>query len=360
MIKKHQWIFLGITVLAVALFYVEDYFKAPEKTAYYTEKLEAAHLAAKAMAILKEEAMQKHIAADSISDPNETYLVGTKYSLITENRTALTDVLVSLNPNFAAAVVEMLTELKIKKGDIVCINTTGTFPGLNIAALSACKILEIEPLIITAASSASYGANNPEFTWLDMETHLKEQHIFPFATYAASLGGEKDNGEGISPEGRILLQRAIERNKVRFINSSSLAENIAMRFSIYQKLAEEHAGPIKAYIDIGGTVTGYGQTIADTLVKPGINRFPEQQFFSNYGLIQRMVEQKVPILFLGDVKHLALSRGLSITAIPQPQPGQDELFFKEKYSVKLAVFFLLCIVGMLLLYIRIEMYLKKK
>ncbi len=360
MIKKHQWIFLGITILAVALFYVEDYYKAPEKTAYYSEKLEASNLAAKAMAILKEEAIRRHIATDSINDPNETYLVGTKYSIITADRVPLTDVLVSLNPNFAAAVAEMITELKLRKGDLVAVNTSSTFPGLNIAVLSACEVLGIEPLIITAAASASYGANNPDFTWLDMESHLKKSAIFQFTTYAASIGGEKDNGEGISPEGRIMLLRSIERNNARLVNSPSLAENIAQRFSIYHKLAEERNKPLKAYIDIGGTVTGFGQTIPDTLVKPGINKYPEQQFFSNYGLIQRMVEKRIPIIFLGNIKSLALSRGLVITAIPQPQPGQDELFFKEKYSIKLAVFFLLLIVVMLFLYIRIEMYLKKK
>lgn len=360
MIKKHQWIFLGITILAVVLFYVEDYYKAPEKTAFYAEKLEASRLAAQAMEMLKEEAMRRHITTDSINDPNATYLVGTKYSHITASSIPLTDVLVSLNPNFAAAVVEMLTELRLKAGDLVAVNTTGTFPGLNIAVLSACEVLGIEPLILTAASSASYGANNPGFTWLDMERELSESDIFHFTTYASSIGGEKDNGEGISPEGRIILRRAIERNGCRLISSASLAENIALRYGLYQKLAGERKKPLRAYIDIGGTVTGFGQTIPDTLVKPGINRYPEQQFFSNYGLIQRMVEKHVPILFLGDIKSLALARGLTITAIPQPQPGEDELFFKEKYSVKLAGFFLFCMVAMLFLYIRIEMYLKKK
>jgi poly-gamma-glutamate system protein len=360
MIKKHQWIFLGITILAVALFYVEDFYRAPEKTAYYNEKLESSKLAAKAMAVIKEEAIRRHTAVDSINDPNGSYLVGTKYSLITAGSIPLTDILVSLNPNFSAAVVELLTELNIKHGDLIAINTTGTFPGLNIAVLSACKVLGLEPVIITAASSASYGANNPDFTWLDMEAYLKESDIFPFSSYAASIGGEKDNGEGISPEGRILLFRTIERNHVRLISSASLAENIAQRFSLFNVFAEKHAKRLKAYIDIGGTVTGFGQIIQDTLVKPGINRYPDQQFFSNYGLIQRMVEKQIPILYLGDIKSLARARGLTTTTVPHPQPGQDELFFKERYSIKLAAFFLLCIVVMLFLYIRIEMYLKKK
>ena len=360
MIKKHQWIFLAITVCAVTFFYVEDYFKAPQKSAYYYEKLQAANLAAKAMATLKEEIIRKHIPSDSINDPNATYLVGTKHSAITENQQSLTEVLIALNPNFSAAIVEMFTELKLIKGDIVALNVTGSFPGLNIGVLSACEIMKLDPVIVTAVSSTSFGANNPEFTWLDMETLLYQKGIFSNKTIAASLGGENDNGEGISPDGRILLRRAIERNNTRLINSTSLADNIGERFKIISNYAMRKNKKISVYIDVGGTITGFGQSVHDTLVKAGINKYPEQQFFSNYGLIQRMTENRIPIIFLGDIAGLAIARGLTIAVVPQPLPGEDELFCKEKYSVKLAIFFLICLMGLLFLYIRIEIYLKRK
>jgi poly-gamma-glutamate system protein len=359
-IKRYQWIFIAITILALFFFYIEDYFKSPEKTPHYTEKVRAAKLASRAMNSLKKEMIKRNIPCDSINDPNETYLVGSKFSIISVGENSLNDVLTSLNPNFAAAIIELFYNIGLSRGDVVAINTTGSFPGLNISMLSACEIYELKPIITTAVSSASYGANIPEFTWLDMETHLKNEEILSDKTFAASIGGEKDNGEGLSPRGRELILKSIKRNGVKIINSGSLAGNIKKRFSIYNNFANQKDKNISAFIDIGGCLTTFGQTIKDTLLKPGVNRFPESQFFANYGLLSRMVEGRIPIIYLDNIQGLAYSLGLSISAVPQPEPGEDPLFHKEKYSVKLAIFFLILVVGLLFLYIRLEIYLRKK
>lgn len=360
MIKRYQLIFIVITVLALFFFYIEDYFKSPEKTPHYTEKIRAAKLASHAMNSLKKETIKRNIPCDSINDPNKTYLVGNKFSVISAGENSLNDILTSLNPNFAAAIIELFYQMGLSKSDVVAINTTGSFPGLNIAVLSACEIHELKPIITTAVSSASYGANIPEFTWLDMETHLKDEGIFSNTTFAASMGGEKDNGEGLSPRGRRLIMKSIKRNGVKIINSGSLAGNIKKRFTIYQNFANKKDKNISVFIDVGGCVTTFGQTIKDTLLKSGINHFPQSQYFTNYGLLSRMVELRTPVIYLNNILKLAHSMGLSVSAIPQPEPGEDPFFHKEKYSVKLALFFLILLVGLLILYIRMEMYLRKK
>jgi poly-gamma-glutamate system protein len=360
MIKKHQWVFLTITALAILFFFIENYLKSPRKTLYYKEKIEAAQLAASAMEIIKEEMIQNHIPYDSINDPNATYLVGNKFSPITISQNPLTDVLVTLNPNFAAAIVEMFKELRLREGDIIAINTSGSYPGLNIAILSACEILKLKPVITTSATSGSFGANRPEFTWLDMELILTRHGIISHSSQGVSIGGEKDNGEGITPAGRAHLVSKIKECGVPFINTKSLAGNIKERYRIYKDFAKKENRPLRTYVDVGGTLTGFGQMIADTLVKPGINRFPQGQVLSNYGLIQMMAEDRIPVLFLGDIQVLALSMGLSDLAVPQPLPGEDPLFFEERYSVKLAILFLFCVIGLLILYIRIEIYLKRE
>ncbi|TES92546.1 MAG: poly-gamma-glutamate system protein [Candidatus Cloacimonadota bacterium] len=360
MIKKHKLVFLAITILALSFFFIEDYFKSPQKTPYYKEKMAAAELAALAMKTLKEEVLRRHIPLDSINDPNGTYLVGNRFSIITANQNSHTDVLTTLNPNFAAGILELFKKLKLTDGDIIAINTTGSFPGLNIALLSACEIIGLKPVITTAVSSASYGANIPEFTYLDMETFLQKEGIFHNRTYAASLGGERDNGEGISPAGRELLMEAIKRNNVKLINRGSLADNIEERYEIFESFLKDNKKGLKVFIDVGGTITGFAQSVIDTLVKPGINIYPEYQSFSNYGLVHQMLEERIPFIFLGDIQNLAMSLRLSVSPIPQPLPGEDPLFYEERYSVKLAVLFLVCLLGLLFLYIRIEIYLRKK
>ncbi len=358
--KKHQWLFVLITLLAISFFYIEHHFKSPEKAPFFNEKLDAANLSFKAMKIIKQEMITKDIPRDSINDPNSTYLVGTKFSQITTKQVPLSDVLTSLNPNFAAGFVTLFKKLKLKTGDIVSINTSGSFPGFNISLLSACEVLGIIPIITTDLSSASYGANHPEFTYLDMETLLREKDVFHNITAAASIGGEKDNGEGISPEGREFLFSVIKRNNVQLINTGTLAGNIDERFKTYADFAAARKGRINAFIEVGGTITGFGQSIPDSLLKSGINLYPETQFLSNYGLLHRMVEQRIPIILLSNIQTLAKSLGISTFHVPQPKPGEDPLFQEEKYSVKLAVLFLVLLLGLLFAYLKIEIILRKK
>jgi poly-gamma-glutamate system protein len=353
-------IFLAITLIAIFFFSIEHYLKSPRKTPYYREKIEAAQHASHAMELLREEVIKRNIPSDSINDPNGTYLVGRKFTFITSSYNPLTDVQLSLNPNFSAAIIEMFKELRLKEGDIIAINTSGSYPGLNVAVLSACDVLRLNPIITTDASSGSFGANNPLFSWLDMDDLLHKKNIFKNKTYAASMGGEKDNGEGLSPEGRNLLKAIIQKNNVKFIHSGSLAGNIRERYTLYLNHSKHFNKKIKAYIDIGGTLTGFGQTIPDTLLKPGINRFPEKQILSNYGLMQMMVEERIPVLYIGEIQKLAQAMGLSETTVPQSLPGKDPLFFEERYSVKLATLFLILLIGLLVLYIRLEIFLKKE
>ena len=51
---------------------------------------------------------------------------------------------------------------------------TGSFPGANIAVLSACKAMDIYPVIISSVGASSWGANNINQSWIDIENKLNE------------------------------------------------------------------------------------------------------------------------------------------------------------------------------------------
>ena len=57
---------------------------------------------------------------------------------------------VSLDPNFAAVMVDLMNSLNIKARDTVAVLMTGSMPGANLAVLSACKAMEITPIIISS------------------------------------------------------------------------------------------------------------------------------------------------------------------------------------------------------------------
>ena len=129
------------------------------------------------------------IPVDRRLDTNDTGLIGVEYTDITTTLGSLAAKRTSTNPAFAAVVVDMLDRAGVRRGDAVAVSFSGSFPALNIAVLSAARALDLRPVIISSVGSSTYGANQPEMTWLDMERVLAEAGLFPYRSIAASLGG---------------------------------------------------------------------------------------------------------------------------------------------------------------------------
>ncbi|RLC49793.1 MAG: poly-gamma-glutamate system protein, partial [Candidatus Cloacimonadota bacterium] len=213
---------LILFVVSIILFVWVNNSRIYIKERYYKEKLAAAKLMQQAENIIKEYRQQQGIFVDEENDPNKTALIGEKETLITTDRGNLTAKLTSLNPNLAAVIVDMFKQAKVKKGDKIAMSCTGSFPAMNIAVMSAAKVLGLKLVIISSVGASMFGANDPQFTWLDMEKLLYDKGIFPYRSVAASLGGGRDLGRGLNKTGRELISQAIERNQVREIRENSL------------------------------------------------------------------------------------------------------------------------------------------
>ena len=87
----------------------------------YNEKVEAANLMKASMSMLKNYRMESGIFIDDENDPNETGLVGSLFSLITTDEGDLDAKLTTLDPNFAAGIVELLVKMNLQKGDTVAV-----------------------------------------------------------------------------------------------------------------------------------------------------------------------------------------------------------------------------------------------
>ena len=77
----------------------------------YNEKVEAANLMKASMSMLKNYRMESGIFIDDENDPNETGLVGSLFSLITTDEGDLDAKLTTLDPKFAAGIVELLVKI---------------------------------------------------------------------------------------------------------------------------------------------------------------------------------------------------------------------------------------------------------
>jgi poly-gamma-glutamate system protein len=323
--------------------------KTRVKTPFHDDKVTAAELTARCFQTIRLATTTYNIPIDRINDPNETGLIGLQHSPITTERGDLNAKLTSANPNFAALIVDYLRAIQVRPGDTVAVSFTGSFPALNIAVLSALKVLDIQPIIITSVGSSMWGANRPAFTYLDMERTLNEHNLIPFRTHAASVGGEDDIGRGLSPEGRLSIIDAIRRNGVQALHSRNIEDAISQRMKLY-----DHE--IKAFISVGGAITALLATDA----APGF--IQPRQAKSGRGLIAEFSRAGIPVVNLTDITTLAKEHDLPIAPIPMPDIGEGKLYYEYRYSVAQAILYLiiLCVVLFVFLRFDIDYYLKRR
>jgi poly-gamma-glutamate system protein len=320
-----------LSVLALLALITVENGKIDVKQEWYNEKLEAAQLAQVASNCLKNYRLENGIFIDAINDPNQTALIGQEFTLITTDRGYIDAKLSSTNPNFAAIIVQFLKDAGVKEKDHVAIAFTGSFPGLNIAVLAAVETLKLKPVVITSVGSSNYGANDPYFTWLDMENVLLKSNVFHNKSVAASIGGGFDVGRGLSPEGRDLILKAIERNGISLINENNIEKSIARRMEIYEESCKGQ--PVKAFINVGGGIASLGNTINGKFIPPGLTLDLSMRNFPVRGVIVQMAQNEIPIIHLMNINQLLKKYELPYSPVPLPDPGEGGIFVTEKYNV---------------------------
>jgi poly-gamma-glutamate system protein len=335
-ISNHRW--LIVTLCAMALISGVESFKTIQKDPLFDSKVAAARLMGKAIEGIKKERTRMGIEMDPKSDPNATGIIGMEYTDLTTTLGSLSSKRTSSNPNVAGMIVEMLSLAGVKPGDGVALSFTGSFPALNIAALSAVHVLKLHPVIISSVGASMYGANDPRLTWLDMERILREMGIWPYLSKAASLGGVVETRGGVDGKGIEMGLEAIRRNAVPYIDEqglSTLKDDIERRLAIYDR--ELGGRKPDVFINIGGTLTALGNSPETYVLSTGL--LPKGPF-SNHperGIIFRMSERGVRVIHLLKIKKMAGQYGLPVDPIPLPEVPSGRVMRPQKHSLPLVL-----------------------
>ena len=320
-------------VLAISILIIVENSKKFQQEDFYQEKIAAATLNKKMQLYLKNTFYANEIALDNINDPNNTGLVGSQFSEITSGRGSLPVKLSTINPNFAAMIVQQIKEAGLKKGDPVGLCFTGSFPALNMATCAAVESLGLKPILITSITSSSWGANAPNLTWVDMQRSLFDAKLVSFMPVASSIGGNQDIGRTLSREGRELATAAINRNNIPYINEGSLLGNIQKRMEFFSKNQKP-----KLFINVGGGIASLGSNANASSLPTGlksnikIKDIPDPQ-----GIVYEMVKNGVPIINLLHINRLMNTYELPKDPVPLPEVGEGKLFKAYKYDLTIAI-----------------------
>lgn len=343
-----------IAGLSALSFAAVEILQQQNRQPYHREKLAAAHLAEQAFQVIKQEKQQRfRHRLDNESDPTGSGLIGQLMTSVTSNTGSLPAKQTSINPNFAAVVVQLLKRSGLEEGDVVAIGFSGSFPALNVAVMAAVSVLGLKPIIISSNAASQWGANDPEFLWIDWERTLAAKHIFNFRSVAASIGGIEDRGLGMTPEGRRTIVAAIEAAGVPVIRPRNYLDSVEERWTIFHETAGDL--PIKAYVNVGGGTTSVGTKVGKHLFKPGLNLHPPAAGAGLDSIMSRFVDDGIPVIHLVNIAQLAKRYGLPTQPQTMPVVGQGKVFSRAEYNPLLAGGSLLVIFGALYAFVRSDL-----
>lgn len=310
-------------------------------------KAAAARLAARSMQAIKSERLRRGIPIDPEVDPAQSGLIGVSSSETTSNSGQLSAKQTAVNPNWAAAVVDMLDRAGVEKGDCVAVGLSGSFPGLNVCTCAALETMGVRPILIASAAGSRWGANHPDLLWLDMEKLLHDEGLIGFRSVAASLGGQHDQALGMSAEGRRMLRETIDETGVPFLAAGDYHESLRKRLEIY---AERAAGePIAAYINIGGGTVSVGTYVSKAMFRPGLNTQMPEGDLPVEGVMSHFLGRGVPVIHLSGIESLALRYDLPLQPAELPPVAVAPVEAHRDYNKWLASAVLAAVVATLYL-----------
>ncbi|WP_166830782.1 poly-gamma-glutamate system protein [Thalassoroseus pseudoceratinae] len=339
--KSSRTVVILTFLLAIGGVAAAEFLRNEPTATLQTQKTAAANLALEMMETVKAERERLGVPIDPKVDPAESGIIGLPSSIVTSNNGHLPAKQTSVNPNFAAVLVEMLSQAGVKSGDVVAVGLSGSFPAMNISTCAALETMKCKPILVASAAGSQWGANLPDLMWVNMEKRLHDEGLMSFRSKAVSLGGLDDQAADMTEEGVAAVREAIDRSGVPFLETHGYTDSLKKRLRLYQKHAGEE--PIMAYINIGGGTVSVGTSASKNLFRAGVNTHLPSEMLPKDSVMSFFLNHDTPVIHLSHIETLATRYGLPLQPQVTPDPAGEVIEAPRSYNVWIAAGSLLLI-----------------
>lgn len=325
--------------------------------------LEASSLTMTCYEKIKEYKIAHNISLAS-QDKFESYMIGEWLSPLNTTEGEVDAKNTSVNPNFAALYINFFSTLGLKEGDNVVTMFSGSFPCLNISCLAACKVYGLHPYVMASIGASSYGANNVDFTGIDMIHYLSTLGLIDDVSLA-SYGGFEDNlYKFIDVEKEVVepIRNRIEGYGIDFVYFYDFHENVLYRKNIILNEIPN----VKAFINVGGTSLSLGLGKSKFETKYGLIKHTQYGIHNenskNIGLIDVCLNQGIDVIHMLNIRSICAYYGLPYNPDVLPNIGEGDCYYEIKYDVIFPSISLVLVASLLALYYvdRKRLFSKKK
>ena len=294
-------------------------------TSEMREAAERMHRAATTVSQFHERA---GMAIDASLDPNRTGLIGPEYTALFTSLGQLEAKRTTTNPDVAGLLVHLFHRAGVSAGDTIAVGSSGSFPALMIATLTAAEAMGVYPVTILSLGASSYGATNTEFNLLDIHELLTKEDVLDTPPAAVSLGGEGDVGADLDPAFREDLLQEMRTRGIPLLEDPDLRRNVARRMALYTGAPANipaARGRPAAFVNIGGSDANLGTSPTVLRIRPGLNAELAVPPAHQRGVLSEMAARNIPVIHLLNIRGLALRYGLPWDPVPLPEPGTTSL-----------------------------------
>lgn len=326
-----------LIILVCGILY-NNYNKKSVKKTYYDEQV----LAAEKMEVLSNKIKDYKISMGiPIYDYDyfQTGLLGDEFNIYTTSIGYLPSKRTTTNPDMAALVVDMFKEIGLEENDRVAVGFSGSFPGLNIAVISAGEIMNLDLIIISSFGSSTYGANQEKLSFPKMLNILNSENLTIYNSQMVTLGGDYDVAYGKPDD---IMEPIIEEYKNMNLNlmvEKDFEKNIQKKINLYYQ-----KGNIDAYIAVGGNITFLGNNEGNFSNKQGIlkrSKINPSSFREGDGLIKYFLSKNIPTIHLLNIKKIVSDYGLNFDPSVWQNIGESKIYYKIEYNKKISVILLI-------------------
>ena len=258
--------------------------------------------------VIQEARRAEGIESEAADGGPASTFIGAETTSITTTLGNLEAKRLATSPAWARALTLRLHQAGLRRGDVVAAGLSGSFPGLNLALLAACQSLELNLVAVSSVTASSWGANQPGFTWPEIEARLVKAGVIGQATIAVTAGGAGDRALDLDDEGRADADRIATAVGLRLgipvLRPGSFEEAVARRLDAYRRAAGGR--PIQLYANVGGTDASLGRSAAVLHLRNGFLPGVPFDFSRDRGVMARFAERGVRVLTLLNVRDLAL------------------------------------------------------
>ncbi|WP_376695357.1 poly-gamma-glutamate system protein [Wenzhouxiangella sp. EGI_FJ10305] len=340
---------LLLALAAIAALIVVETFTRKEASDYYDEMLDASRLVQQSIETLRPVRGRIEPINPDV-DPLRSGLIGVASSAITTNSGDLESKQATINPNWAAVAIRLLAEAGVEPGDHVAVAVSGSFPALNLAVYAALESMDVEPVAIISGSASQWGANVPEFAWMDIARELRDAELIDMQAQAATLGGIEDRGIGLDEGGQDLIRQAAERANIDLIVPDSYEDAVTQRIRIYNEGADGE--PIAALVNVGGGTATTGPNSIDHYFGSGLIRTASSGAFRIPSVMGHFLQQGTPVINFSGIRNLATQHDLPYPPHRMESVGSGGVYRAESYQRWLAALMIILLLGLTALIMR--------